>query len=138
MNIILINILLIVSSILFAVTIIINRYIFKDVNPIHFIILSSVILGLICLPFLFFIDYNIIKTHSKYLVIWPLLNIIANIMFFYCIGHNKNGTAATVCIQNILIIIIVFVISFYLFEENLDNKQVIGIIFGAISLFLLS
>ena len=138
MNQIVINILLIISSILFAVTIIINRYIFKDVNPIHFIILSSVILGLICLPFLFFIDYNIIKSHSKYLVIWPLLNIIANIMFFYCIGHNKNGSGSMVCIQNILIIIIVFVLSFYLFEENLDNKQVIGLIFGAISVFLLS
>ena len=138
MNIILINILLIVSSILFTGTIIINRLIFKDVNPIHFIILSSVILGLICLPFLFFIDYNIMKTHSKYLVIWPLLNIIANIMFFYCIGHSKNGSAATVCIQNILIILIVFVISFYLFEETLNSKQVIGLILGAISVYLLS
>lgn len=138
MNSFIIFIFLIICSILWAFHVIINRMIFNDTNPIHFFIITSVILGLICLPFLFFIDLDLIKNQSKYVIIYPVIGIFANILFFYCVGYSKNHVASVVCIQNTLLVLFVCALGYYLLEEQLNNKKILGIFCGLITVYLLS
>jgi len=138
MNNLIIFLLLISCSFLWAIHPVINRLIFHKIDPIHFFIITSVLLGLICLPFIFLVDFKIINEQPKYLIAWPLISIIANILFFYCIGYSKNELSAIVCIQNVLFLIFVMIISYFIFQENLNNKQIVGMILGFLSVYLLT
>ena len=138
MNNVVIFIFLILCSLLWAIHPVINRLIFHDINAIDFFIITSVVLGVICLPFLFRVDFNILKEQPKYVIAWPLISIIANILFFFCVGYSKNQLSAVVCIQNILFLIFVMVISFFIFEERLSQRQIVGMILGFVSVYLLT
>lgn len=138
MNNVVIFIFLILCSLLWAIHPVINRLIFNDIKAIDFFIVTSVVLGVICLPFLFMVDFKILKSQPKYVILWPIISIIANILFFYCVGHSKNELSAIVCTQNILFLIFVMIISFFIFQERLNNRQITGIILGFISVYLLT
>lgn len=130
--------LLIGCSLLWAVHPIINRMIFQEINPFHFFVLTSVTLGIISLPFLPFIDIQPFKDKPTFIISWALISVIANIMFFYCIGHSKNTLSSIVCLQNLLLALFVGILGFIVFREPFHRNQFMGILLAIASIYLLT
>jgi spermidine export protein MdtJ len=84
---------------------------------------------------IFLIKQYILTNNNIYIFLTLFLYIC--LTYIYIKLFKKNEVSSNYVILQIIQIILVLIISYFIFKESINNKKIIGILFGIICIVLL-